>query len=337
MNRSSTFSRPMKRADGSARAGSSSCRRAACRSATRRPLSAQGAASEPGVGAALCSMAVQDIGVDFAAGLSLATTLCAGMSPRDPGQRLMGMRRDAEAPVAGRPAASLSSPSADRRIGRIQDEPDLVAAASLLGCARSRTCRNRPPTGARRQCRMRKCSVKRRAPDALRRTLVDVNGVTRQQGVIGRDLYLVNEAVDPPRDPVAALARALGVATGDRNRRLDRHAGHVGVLAGQADLAQDEERAVLLQCRRLPADRARTRAELGADGALEVDRGAVAGLHLADERHGDIADLIDGIEARQVRLAVDEHPQFVAGIEQIGPAESATACGPLRPAGTTCG
>ena len=43
----------------------------------------------------------------------------------------------------------------------------------------------------------------------------------------------------------AALAGAVGIAAGDGDRRLHRHAADVGVLARVAHLAQDEERPVL--------------------------------------------------------------------------------------------
>ena len=52
--------------------------------------------------------------------------------------------------------------------------------------------------------------------------------------------------------------------------------------------------------------------------ALEIEGGDAARLDAADQRHGDPAAVIDRVDARQVRLPVDEDAQLVAGIEQIG-------------------
>ena len=49
-----------------------------------------------------------------------------------------------------------------------------------------------------------------------------------------------------PADLDLVLEGARRVAAGDRDRGLDRHVGDVGILAGQGDFAEDEERPVSL-------------------------------------------------------------------------------------------
>src|SRR6185295_6390467 len=55
-----------------------------------------------------------------------------------------------------------------------------------------------------------------------------------------------DEAYDVPVDVAADLDRAAvatrRIAAGNRDRRLHGHVGDIGILAGQNDLAEDEER-----------------------------------------------------------------------------------------------
>src|SRR5262245_35890191 len=158
------------------------------------------------------------------------------------------------------------------------------------------------------------------APDShlqLEPPFEHVDGVARAQWVIARCFDLVNEGAELAGDAVRAFARALGVAATDGDSLLDCHPRHEGILAGEAHLAEDEKRPVLRDVYgdlRIPDE---LTAEPGGDGTLEVYGRTAACAHGADQRNGDVTDLIDSIDARKVRLSVDEHPQPVAGIEDI--------------------
>src|SRR5262245_44421352 len=76
--------------------------------------------------------------------------------------------------------------------------------------------------------------------------LKDVNGIAGlYEGVAGR-LDLLDKAVNFACDAEARLVGAFGIATRNRDCRLDRHAGDVGELSGVPDFAKDEEGPVLL-------------------------------------------------------------------------------------------
>src|SRR6185295_4620598 len=110
---------------------------------------------------------------------------------------------------------------------------------------RSQTWRKRPPTGARRQCRMRNGLAGWARPASSQPAFIDVDGVARLDGGVGEDIHFLGGTVDLAGDPRPALVGAVGVAAGNCYRGLHGCSAHVGILAGVADLAQDEERPVL--------------------------------------------------------------------------------------------
>ena len=71
-------------------------------------------------------------------------------------------------------------------------------------------------------------------------------------------------------DAVAAGARRE--AAGDRYRAFDAHIGHVGILSGGGDLAEDEERPVGLDFHRHRGFADITAAQLGGDLGGETRR-----------------------------------------------------------------
>src|SRR5581483_1273025 len=126
-------------------------------------------------------------------------------------------------------------------------------------------------------------------------------------------IHLLYDAVGVAAgDAHAALVGAVAIASGNGHGRLHGDAADERVLPGVAHLAQDEERPVL---RNVDRD-LRVPHVLGSeprrDRAREAPGGAAARGHIADERHGYHALLVDGVEAGEVGVAVDEDAQLVA-------------------------
>ena len=97
-----------------------------------------------------------------------------------------------------------------------------------------------------------------------------------------------------------------------------RHVGHVGILAGRRDFAEDEERPVGLDLHRDRGFADEAVAQLGGDVGGEARRRPAARRHRADQRHRDRAAGIDRIGIGETFLAIDHDPQPVAGIEPVG-------------------
>ena len=89
-------------------------------------------------------------------------------------------------------------------------------------------------------------------------------------------------------------------------------------MAGCGDFAEDEERAVGFDLDRDRGLADVTVAEARGDFTGETRRGAAAGRHSTDQRHGDRTAGIDGIAVGEAFLAVDHDAQPVAGVEMIG-------------------
>ncbi len=107
-------------------------------------------------------------------------------------------------------------------------------------------------------------------------------------------------------------------AAGDRHRALDAHVGHVGILAGGRDFAEDEERPVGFDLHRHRGIADIAAAQFAGDLSSQARRRPSARRHRADQRHGDGAAGIDRVGVGEAVLAIDHDPQFVAGIEPIG-------------------
>jgi hypothetical protein len=133
----------------------------------------------------------------------------------------------------------------------------------------------------------------------------------------GRDL--LDGTVNVTRNAERLLAGPLCIAAGYGDCRLDHHARNVWKLAGRPDLAQDEELPVLhdvdSHLRVFDVLCAKPRADRG----LQLVRRLAARLDVAHQRHRDPSLLINHVEPRQVRLAIDENAQPLARIENVGP------------------
>src|SRR5581483_6443040 len=152
----------------------------------------------------------------------------------------MGVRR--------RPRARCGSSAAMR--ASVNASPTAASQTTPTRCPRrdcstlrSHTWRKRPPTGARRQCRMRcgpavrACATSRSEP-----ALVDVDRVARLDHVVRWYIHLLYDAVGVAAgDAHAALVGAVAIASGNGHGRLHGDAADERVLPGVAHLAQDEE------------------------------------------------------------------------------------------------
>ena len=115
-----------------------------------------------------------------------------------------------------------------------------------------------------------------------------------------------------------SLRGARREAAGDGDGVLDRHVGHVRVLAREGDLAEHEERPVGLDLDRdaRVADVARPQSR--GDGAAQLRRGQAARFDRADQRQAHRALGIDGVVVGQRVLAEHHDAQFVAAVERVG-------------------
>src|SRR5689334_3913204 len=200
--------------------------------------------------------------------------------------------------VRNRPSARCGSSSA-RRLSVSWSPPGASHTTPTrwprraCSVARSRTCRNRPPTGARRQWRMREERAPREPARRSEPALVDVDRVAGENGVVRWYIHLLYDSAHVAAgDLDAALAGAVAVAAGDGDRLLHRHAADVGVLAGAAHLAQDEERSVLCHIDRDLGVLDVLRAEACRYGTRKSSRGSPACRNVADQRHGNHALLV---------------------------------------------
>ena len=121
-----------------------------------------------------------------------------------------------------------------------------------------------------------------------------------------------------PVDPDVVAIGPRREAAGDRDRGLDRHVRHVGILARLRDLAEDEERPIGLDLDRDMRLADETGAQLGGDGARQLLRGEIAGADGADQRHRHLTGGIDEIRVAQPLLPEHHDPQLVAGVEPVG-------------------
>src|SRR3954463_13808430 len=144
------------------------------------------------------------------------------------------------------PSASISFICPKRRssnsppVVESQTMPTMWPAATCAS-ARSRTCRKIPPTGERKQWTILSLSATRCLSE---QAFADVDGISRQQGIGGDHTAGYHLAVDIAGDVDALLVGAWREAPGNGDGFLDRQAGHVGILAGGAHFAHDEDRPV---------------------------------------------------------------------------------------------
>ena len=140
-------------------------------------------------------------------------------------------------------------------------------------------------------------------------------GRTRVSG--GTDLR-ATPAGDRPVDADVPAIGARREAAGDRDRVLDRHVRHVGVLAGHRHLAQDEERPIDLDLDRDMRLADEAAAQPFGDRAREFVGRQAARRHGLDQRHGDRAARIDDVGIGEPVLPEHDDAQRVAGIERVG-------------------
>src|SRR6266545_3813460 len=131
-----------------------------------------------------------------------------------PSSRLMRVRK--------RPSFRCGSSAPSR--ASVRGSPPTASHTTPTACPRracsalrSRTWRKSPPTGARRQCRIRKRPpAAAPAPWRSEPALVDVNRVARLNDVVRWYIHLLYDAAGVAAgDLDAALAGAVAVAAGD--------------------------------------------------------------------------------------------------------------------------
>ena len=148
--------------------------------------------------------------------------------------------------------------------------------------------------------------------------LTHIDGVAGLDRIAERQHGGADLSVDAARDLHGMCVGARREAAGDRHGLLHGHAGNVGILAGGGDFAHGEERPVADDLDRDVGMADIALAQPVGDVALDLDGRAAAHRHRADERHGQVACLIDHIGVRQIGLAEDDDAHLIAGIEMVG-------------------
>ena len=168
------------------------------------------------------------------------------------------------------PCSSNSCSSKSPPVVESQTMPTSWPAATCAS-VRSRTWRKMPPTGERKQWTIRSFWVTAAACASIgsEQAFADVDRVAGQQRIgsaaRGRSctLPLMSRVMS-----TLALVGARREAAGDRDRLLHGHAGHVGILAGRADFAHDEDRTVAVDLDRHVGIAQIALAQLGGDRRL---------------------------------------------------------------------
>ena len=152
----------------------------------------------------------------------------------------------------------------------------------------------------------------------LEQPLSDVDGVACQYRIGNADPSRHDMTVDLAGDIGIGLVGSAAEAARNSDRVLDRHARHVGILAGLPDFTHDIDRAITVDVYGDVGVADISLPKLLRDLAGKLLQGPAAGSDLTDQWEGNVAGLINRIGIGQPGLVEHRHAQAVAAVKRIG-------------------